>query len=75
VQPLLRFVSSHEPADRIVEVPVNMPSTEPFDPLRIVKAFLWEVPGIEQPERLQPISLCLELRRFGNVVGNDTDSG
>ena len=77
LHPDLRFVSSQgEPADRIVKVPVEVPSTEPFDPhelesaelLRIVKARLWEATRIGQAERVALIDLCRELLgRLGSI--------
>ena len=54
----------------MVEVPVNMPSTGPFDLLRIVEAFLWEDPRIDQAERAALTDLCLELLgQLGSVAG------
>ena len=38
-----------------------MPSTEPFDLLRIVEASLWEDPRIDQAERATLTDLCREL--------------
>lgn len=77
LHPDLRFLSSQgEPADRVVEVPVEVPSTQPFDPhelesaelLRIVKARLWEATRIGQAERVALIDLCRELLgRLGSV--------
>lgn len=77
LHPDLRFLSSQgEPADRIVEILVDVPSTQPFDPhelesaelLRIVKARLWEDPRTLQIERGALIDLCRELLgRLGSV--------
>ena len=79
LHPALRFLRSDgEPTDRIVEVLVEVPSSEPFDPhelenvelLRIVRARLWENTHIEQAERVELVSLCREmLGRLGSVKG------
>lgn len=78
LHPEVRFVrSSGEPADRIVEVPVEVPSSEPFDPhelectelLRIVKARLWEDMRVDQAERVKLITLCRDLLgRLGGIT-------
>lgn len=76
LHPDLRFLSSQgELADRIVEIPVDVPSTQPFDPheleraelLRIVKAHLWEDPRILQIERGALIDPCELLGPLGSV--------
>ena len=76
--PDVRFVSSiGEPADRIVEVPVEVASTEPFDPhevgtvelLRIVRTRLWEDNRIEQAERVTLIALANDvMARLGSMA-------
>jgi hypothetical protein len=79
LHPDLRFVSSTgEPADRIVEVPVEVASTEPFDPheigtvdlLRLVRTRLWEDNRIEQGERVNLIALTNDvMARLGSMAG------
>ena len=79
LHPDVRFVSSTgEPADRIVEVPVEVPSAESFDPhevgnaelLRIVRTRLWEETRILQAERLTLIRLLSDLTaRLGSMAG------
>lgn len=78
LDPAVRFVSSTgEPADRIVEVPVEVPSTEPFDPhelesaqlLQLVRTRLWEDTRISQAERVHLIALCSAImQRLGSVA-------
>lgn len=78
LHPDVRFVSSiGEPADRIVEVPVEVASTEPFDPhevgtvelLRIVRTRLWEDNRIEQAERVTLIALANDvMARLGSMA-------
>ena len=76
LHPDLRFLSREgEPADRIVEIPVDVPSTQQFDPheleraelLRIVRARLWEDPRTLQIERGALIDPCELLGRLGSV--------
>lgn len=79
LDPAVRFVASTgEPADWIVEEPVEVQSTEPFDPhelesvqlLQLVRTRLWEDTRINQAERVQLISLCRDLLgRLGSVAG------
>jgi hypothetical protein len=78
LHPDLRFVSSTgEPADRIVEVPVEVASTEPFDPheigtvdlLRLVRTRLWEDNRIDQGERVNLIALTNDvMARLGSMA-------
>ena len=79
LHPAVRFVSSSgEPADRTVEVPVAVPSAEPFDPheissidlLSIVKARLWEDGRIDQADRVALVQVLRELTsRVGSMAG------
>ena len=79
LHPEVRFVRSDgEPTDRIVEVAVEVPSGEPFDPhelesaelLRVVRARLWEDTRISQAERVELITLCRDLiGRLGSLMG------
>ena len=78
LHPDVRFVSSTgEPADRTVEVPIEVISSEPFDPhelgtaelLRIVRTRLWEDNRIEQAERVVLIALTRDLMaRLGSMA-------
>ena len=78
LHPAVRFISSAgQPADRTVEVSVEVASTEAFDPyelesaelLRIVRTRLWEETRIEQAERVELLALCAEIqRRLGTVA-------
>ena len=77
--PHVRFVASTgESADRIVEVPVEVPNTEPFDPhkigsvrlLQIVRTRLWEDNRTEQCERVALIALARDLlARLESLAG------
>ncbi len=77
LHPDIRFLDSQgEIADRIVEVPVEVPSSEPFDPhelssaqlLQLVRQRLYEDTRIKQDERLELIRLTTEIsRRLGSM--------
>ena len=83
LHPAVRFVSSTgEPADRIVEVQVEVPSAEQFDPhefssaelLKIVRTRLWEETRIEPAERVALIRLLGDLTaRLGSMAGRASD--
>ena len=78
LHPTIRFVSSQgEPADRIIEVPVDRVVEVLTDPhelaslelLRIVRTRLWEDTRIDQAERVQLIALCGDIsKRLGSVA-------
>ena len=73
----IRFLDTQgDVADRIVEIPVEVPSTEPFDPhelssvqlLQLVRQRLWEDTRIQQQEREELIRLSTEItRRLGSM--------
>jgi hypothetical protein len=77
LHPDIRFLDTQgEVADRIVEVPLEVPSTEPFDPhelssvqlLQLVRQRLWEDTRIQQKEREELLALTTEItRRLGSM--------
>ena len=77
LSPNIRFLDTQgEVADRIVEIPVEVPSTEPFDShelssvqlLQLVRQRLWEDTRIQQEEREELIALTTEItRRLGSM--------
>ena len=77
LHPDIRFLDTQgEIADRIVEIPVEVPATEPFDPhelssvelLQLVRQRLWEDTRIQQEERVELIRLTTEItRRLGSM--------
>jgi hypothetical protein len=77
LHPDIRFLDSNgEVADRIVEVPVEVSSSEPFDPhelssvqlLQLMRQRLWEDTRIQQEEREELIRLTTDItRRLGGM--------
>lgn len=72
LHPDIRFLDSHgEAADRIVEVPVEVPSTKLFDPhelssvqlIQLARQRLWEDTRIQQGEREELVRLTTDIAR------------